>query len=119
MNLLVSLKLDNALARGTCKFVIFSDSRSYVLLRQGSRQSRAGRGYTGIKIFMGNRDKSVDGILRHLGYASRDGVMLSVSELPRPSSKALSASSLMLRVQNRRIGDSPVLERLIAVQRGA
>jgi hypothetical protein len=119
MNLLVSLQLDRALAQGSYKYVVLSDPHSYVLLRQGSRQSKAGRGYTGIKIFMGKRTSDVNATLQRLGYDKKDGVVLDVAELPKPSHRALSSTGLMLRVQNRRIGDSPILERLISVQEGA
>jgi hypothetical protein len=119
MNLLVSLRLDRALANGYYKFVVLSDARSYVLLRQGSRLSKAGRGYTGIRIFMGKRTDSVNAVLKNLGFDRKDGVVMEVAELPKPSSRVLTSNALMLRVQNRVIGDSPVLERLISVQRGA
>jgi hypothetical protein len=122
MSLLVSLKLDRPLAAGQYQFVLLSDAHQYVLIRPGTRRSSSGRVYTGMTITMGSKtgpNRTDTEILKSRGFLTREGYIFAVAELPKAPERNLSARSLMLRLQNRGVGNSPVTERLISVRAGA
>jgi hypothetical protein len=110
-----ALRLDSSLASGYYRFIVVSDGRSHVLLRRDARD--------GIRIasFARAPGEKTEAFLLKRGLRAKEGYALAVSELPAASaSRARSAPSLdqlLLRLRNRPLARSGVLERLIPGRR--